>query len=379
MRLQLAIAAATAVAAAATVAIATATARADGTLAVRGVYYKERATRVTQPMLDAALEAGERGLVTGHFLVDAITSASQSAGAVNAEPFTERRYEAGLGYAHQLDGWKLGGEAKYSTESDYKSIYAGARAELELLQKNTVLGIGGGLGRDTISGGPASGLGQLMLVCSPDAAETPECELDTYAAYASASQIVGRTAVVGVSADFSALHGYMSNPYRSAIVGSGTSVGTLRERHPTDRNRTALAASARYFVRATETTLIGGYRYYRDNWGVRAHTPELRAVQEVGDGIDATFRYRFHDQTRKAFFYEERYDMEQPFLSDDVKLSKFTTHTLEAKLGVLGEVFELPARLAGARFEAILQYVVQNNRFGNAIVAHASFTIPILY
>ncbi len=171
----------------------------------------------------------------------------------------------------------------------------------------------------------------------------------------------------------------MSNPYRPAIVGSGTSVGTLRERHPTDRNRTALAASARYFVRPTETTLIGAYRYYRDNWGIRAHTPELRAIQQLGGGIDATFRYRFHDQTRKAFFYQERYDMEQPFLSDDVKLSKFTSHTLEAKLGVLGEVFELPSRWAGARFRLIIQYVLQHNRFGNAIVAHAAFTVPIPY
>ena len=377
MRLQLAIAALVAGAVAALTGAAPA--RADGTLAVRGVYYKERATRVMQPMLDAALEAGERGLVTGHLLVDAITSASQSAGAVNAEAFTERRYEGGLGYAHQLDGWKAGVEAKYSTESDYKSLYAGARAEIELLQKNTVLGLGGGLGKDTISGGPASGLGQIMLVCEPDAAERPSCELDSYSVYASASQIVSRTAVIGVSADFSALRGYMSNPYRSAIVGSGTSVGTLRERHPTDRNRTALAASARYFVRPTETTLIGAYRYYRDNWGIRAHTPELRAVQQLGGGIDATFRYRFHDQTRKAFFYQERYDMEQPFLSDDVKLSKFTSHTLEAKLGVLGEVFELPSRWAGARFEGIIQYVLQHNRFGNAIVAHAAFTVPIPY
>ena len=82
MRLQLAVA----VAAGALALLAAAPARADGTLAVRGVYYKERATRVMQPMLDGAFEAGERGLVTGHLLVDAITSASQSSGAVNTEP-----------------------------------------------------------------------------------------------------------------------------------------------------------------------------------------------------------------------------------------------------------------------------------------------------
>lgn len=378
MRLQLAPRLALLVAAA-VVAGAAATARADGTLAVRGVYYKERATRVMQPMLDGAFEAGERGLVTSHLLVDAITSASQSSGAVDAEPFTERRYEGGLGYAHQLDGWKLGGDTRYSSEPDYKSLYLGARGEVELAQKNTVLGLGGGVGRDTISGGPASGLEQLMLQCAPDAPETPECELSTYSVFASASQILSRTAVLGVTADFAALRGYMSNPYRSAIVG----LGTLRERHPNERDRVAIAASARYYVRATDTALVGSYRFYRDSWKIHAHTPELRVIQQVGAAIDATLRYRLHVQTKRAYFYKERYlerdVMELGFLSDDVKLSKFSGHTVEAKLGVLGEAFQLPERWAGARLEVILQYVIQNNRFGNAIVAHAALTIPFVY
>src|SRR5262245_16508749 len=90
-------------------------ARADGSLAMRGVYYKERATRVMQPMLDGTFEAGTSGLVTGHVLVDAITSASQSSGALNTEPFTENRYEGGVGYVHQLDTMKLGSDFKYSS------------------------------------------------------------------------------------------------------------------------------------------------------------------------------------------------------------------------------------------------------------------------
>jgi hypothetical protein len=358
---------------------AAAQARADGTLAMRGVYYKERATRVMQPMLDGALEAGERGLVTAHLLVDAITSASQSSGSIDARPFTEKRYEGGVGYARQLDGWTLGGEAKYSSEPDYKSFYLGVRGEVELAQKNAVLGLGGGVGSDTISGGPASGLAQLMLRCEPSSPETAECDLRTYSLFASASQIVSRAAVVGVSADFSALRGYMANPYRSAIVGNGTSIGTLRERHPTERNRTAVAISGRYHVRKTDTTIVGAYRFYRDNWKIHAHTPELRAVQQIAAGLDATLRYRFHDQTKQAFFYKERYPMEQTYVSDDVKLSRFTSHTIEAKIGMLGEVFELQKLWANARFEGILEYVIQNNRFGNAVVAHAALTIPFPY
>ena len=56
--------------------VAPAAARADGTLSLRGAYYKERSTRVVQPMLDASLEVGAAGALELHGLVDSITSAS---------------------------------------------------------------------------------------------------------------------------------------------------------------------------------------------------------------------------------------------------------------------------------------------------------------
>ena len=45
----------------------------------------------------------------------------------------------------------------------------------------------------------------------------------------------------------------------------------------------------------------------------------------------------------------------------------------------LGEAFELGGRWAGARFEGILEYVIQNNRFGNAIIAQLAVTLPFDY
>ena len=108
------------------------TSSADGTLTMRGVYYKERSTRVVQPMLDGMFEVGLRGLFTGHLLVDAITSASASSGAAAAAAFTERRFEGGAGYAQEFDGpedsildvFRLGASTRVSREPDYRSLYA---------------------------------------------------------------------------------------------------------------------------------------------------------------------------------------------------------------------------------------------------------------
>jgi len=376
MRLQLA--AGRAALAAIGLLLATSPARADGTLTARGVYYKERATRVMQPMLDAMFDAGTHGVVTGHFLVDAITSASASSGAADATAFSEQRYESGVGYTHQLDALTIGADAKLSTESDYVSRYVGVRSQLELFQKNTVVGLGGGISFDKVTAAASQGPSMITLRCDAAHPTETECGLDVYAVYGSVSQLLGPNTVLGASIDISTLRGFQSNPYRQAIVGESFAP----ERHPTERNREAFALSARYYVEDSHTTVIGAYRYYRDSWQVHAHTPELRIVQELGREVDVGLRYRYYTQDG-AYFFHPRYPADDAamtqFVSDDVKLSSFTGQAFEAKAGVLGDLIHLPGRWAAARFEAIFEYAIQNNRFGNAVIAHVALTIPFSY
>jgi hypothetical protein len=378
----------------ATVAIlvaAAGSAHADGALSMRGVYYKERSTRVVQPMLDGLFEVGERGLVTAHLLVDAITSASAGSGAASAA-FTEKRYEAGVGYTREIDAphslsfvdrFRIGGEGKYSTESDYRSLYVGARAEADLAQKNAMIGLGGGVSADTLNAAGTQNplVGQLPLQCNNASPATmQDCSLTGYSGFASVSQITSKNSLVGVSYDVTKLHGFQANPYRQVLTGDGF----VAEKHPNDRLRQALAVSARYFVTASQTTLVAAYRYYRDDWKIRAHTPELRIIQQVGSVADASVRYRYYTQTA-AFFYERRYGSSNPamnatpYFTDDPKMSPFTGHILEAKLGVNGEAFELGGKWGGARFEGVLEYILQHNRFGNAVVAHVAITVPFDY
>jgi hypothetical protein len=364
MRMQLIRAATSVVLGAALVAVAAPRARADGELTVRGVYYKERATRVQQPMLDGAFDVSDSGVVSGHVLVDAITSASGASGAAG-EAFSETRYEAGAGYTHQLSHLRLGGTARYSTEPDYRSLFGGARVELELFEKNLVLGVGGDLGRDHVTNAGAQ---------DPLAMNEIEGDLTTMLGSFSVSQLVSQDAVVAVTYDVARLDGFQQNPYRSVV----SDMGLIPEVHPEKRTRQAIAGTGRYFLGETRTVIVGTYRYYFDDWGVHAHTPELRVVQEAGDGVEFGARYRFHHQDA-ADFFSLRYAGTEMYRTDDVKLSAFESHTFEGKLGAMGEVFGLSGRWAGSRMEVLLQYVAQDNRFGNAIVAQAAFTVPFTY
>lgn len=363
-------------------------AHADGELTARSVYYKERSTRVIQPMLDGMFDAGERGLATAHFLVDAITSASAGSGAASAAAFTETRYEGGGGYTHEFDGpahswldrYRIGGDAKYSTESDYESLYIGARFEAELAQKNATFGLGVGLGDDTITNaGAQSPMGGPQLQCDVSSSATAtQCALSTYSLSTSLSQILAKNMVAAVSYDLEKLDGYQANPYRTVI----TATGLVPEVHPNSRLRQAFAGTLRYYLRATHTTLIGAYRFYRDDWHIRAHTPELRIVQAVGTMADASIRYRYYRQSA-AYFYEARYPTldasKVNYVTDDPKMSGYDGSTMEAKLGVLGEAFGLSGTWAGARFEGVLEYIIQHNRFGDAVVAHVALTLPLSY
>ncbi|HEY1811842.1 MAG TPA: DUF3570 domain-containing protein [Kofleriaceae bacterium] len=364
-------------------------ARADGTITERDVYYKERSTRVIQPILDGMFDAGERGLVTTHVLVDAITSASAGAGASNGVAFSKTREEFGAGYIHELDGphdsfvdkIRVGGDAKYSTENDYTSLYGGARVEADLAQKNATVGLGVGYSGDNSDNSGAQGpMGGPPLVCDSDrpTVTAPSCHLGTFVFNATASQIISRNALVGIMYDLQRIHGFQSNPYRTVV----TEDGLLPESHPDERLRQSVTASARFYVPATHTAFIPSYRFYWDNWSIHAHAPELRIVQDVGQYADASVAYRYYHQTA-SYFYEQRYGEIDPtavhFITDDPKMSAFDGDMMQAKLGVAGAEFGFGGNWAAARFEGILSYIIQHNRFGNAGEAQFAITYPFNY
>jgi hypothetical protein len=337
-----------------------------GDVSVRAVYYKEHSTRVEQPMIDARLDLGDGQQVDAHFLVDAITSASPGSGAVGI-PFTERRYEAGGGYLKALRDlpMRLGALVRGSIEPDYESAFAGGHVEYDLADKNFTLAATIGGGRDHITNAGAQG---------PFVAAISEHLNDGLASF-SASQILSKNTVASLTYDLAYYHGYLANPYRSVITADGLEP----ERVPPTRWRNAFAAIVRHYVPETATTLIGSYRYYIDDWGVRSHTPELRFIQQAGEDMTFGGGFRYYHQRAASFFlpvYPSADPMIEPWLTDDPKLSAFTGETMTATFGVAGHAFGLDGRWSAAHLDVIIEYVVQHNRFGNAGIGHVALTVP---
>ncbi len=340
---------------------------ADGEVSVRGAYYKEKSTRVAQPMVDARFDVGQNGSLEAHFLLDAITSASGAAGAVG-EAFTEQRAEGGLSYLHRIGDWGFGLGGRISDEPDYKSRFAILRGLRELAQKNTTLSVAAALGKDEISN--ASSQGGLMSAFSDD--------LSTALGSVSVSQILSPVLVASATYDFTYLHGYQANPYRLVPAG-----GTLEsERVPDKRYRNAMHVGLRGWLAPTRTAVFTGYRLYADDWGIIGHTPELRVIQEIVPNLDVVGRYRFHYQNG-ADFYEDVYDSAdpamEPFLTADEKLGPMITHTFGLKVDVALSALGIPGPGGKWRTEALFEYIVQNTDFGNAVNLQLAVTVPFEY
>lgn len=348
--------------------LAPSTLHADGLLTMRGAYYKERSTRVVQPMLNADLDVGTDGQLLAHGLVDAITSASAASGAVG-DPFTERRSEAGALYMHSLGRYRLGGGLRYSSEPDYQSTFGSLRLEADFAQRNTTVGLNIARGRDHIdNSGSQGGLSSILTGT-----------LDTSMVSASLTQLLSPVSVVSFSYDLMYLEGFQENIYRTVPAG-----GMIQpERVPDRRLRQAMASTLRYYVESTNTAVIASYRYYLDDWGIRAHAPEMRTVQELLEGdVELHLNYRYYRQ-RRADFYEEVYDsgdMEiEPYLTADSKLGDVRTHNAGFKLACRLRRFGVGGSWGDVRVEGLFQYLKQNTHYGDAVISQLAMTFPIDY
>jgi hypothetical protein len=343
-------------------------AQGEGEIQLRGVYYKEKATRVTQPMVDMKVQATEELEVDAHLLVDSITSASVASGAGN-EAFTENRVEGGTGLGYRMGDYIVGAFGRYSSEPDYKSLFGGVRAAAELAQKNTTVGMALSLGSDQVSNAGARDEGMLpaMLI---------EGELRTLMSSMSLTQILSPLVAVGLTYDLSYLSGFQENPYRP-VFGAGT---VARERVPDGRVRHALFGTIRSSLPGTDSTLVTSYRFYIDDWDVLAHTPEIRLIQELGQDLNLHLRFRYYRQTG-AYFYKPLYQTLdpalEPYVSEDVKLSAFTASTYGARLEFPLAKLGVEGKAGDVRLDILLAYVVQNNRYGNAVEGQLGVAFPL--
>ncbi|MBJ74621.1 MAG: hypothetical protein CMN31_25370, partial [Sandaracinus sp.] len=119
-------------------------------------------------------------------------------------------------------------------------------------------------------------------------------------AFVGGSQILSPTTVASLGYDLTYQWGRLEQVWNS--LPTDRRVVRPGEIFPGTRLRHALSAELRQHVPATRSTLHAGYRYYRDDFGLDAHTLELELYQWLGRRLYVRGGYRLHDQSAVDFF-----------------------------------------------------------------------------
>ncbi len=349
-----------------------------GEVSLRGGYFGEPHTRGVAGGRDERLETPWDVELSGHYMLDAITSASQATGVQTDRAFTERRHEGGLGVAKAWDlqsailGLSLYG--RYSSEPDYQSVSGNLTGSLAWNDRASTLTLGIVYLHDWVG---AILRGANRSLGGRDLSDRGVVgQLDAVTVTATFEQILSPRTLLQVGYDLGVQQGFLANPYRQVSVQ-----GVLRpETHPDERWRHTGSARLAHVFPESGTAVHLLYRAYLDSWRIAAVNPEVRIYQELGDSWLLRLRYR-HYRQRRAFFYradQADYRADDPYFSSDPKMSAFYSHLLGVKLRGNG-AWVAPLLGSWVRDwigELSVERLWTTNRFGNAVIGQASLTIP---
>jgi uncharacterized protein DUF3570 len=304
-------------------AVASTAARAGSSIDFRTLYYGEGdgRTQVINPEMLFTQDFGDKGQLglllaydsisgaspTGAYpSVDATVSASGVAGSSSNIPMVEyrdTRRATSLSYSKRLGSHIPSVDLSYSREGDYLSKGVSLADSWELFGKRSTLHAGVGVLHDNIY--PAhTDLNFTKSSLSLSAGWT---------------QVLGPRDLMDFSYGLTKLDGYLTDPYKVvSVVSLGTTVPEIR---PDTRSRNAaLIKYAHYYLSRTAFKI--SYRYYWDDWALKAHTLDLGWDRRAGQKVIISPRVRFYQQDSASFFAYQ-FAAPQQYMSADYRLSAF--------------------------------------------------------
>lgn len=253
--------------------------------------------------------------------VDAYSSASSDKidpSTISSASYSDKRIYPSLSWSRANDKkvTTVGATASLSKEFDYFSVGAGVNAYKDSKDKTRQVGVKLQTYQDVVTliypieqrGGKDNGGTEPRK---------------TYSATLSLSQIINQRLQVLLLTDFAYQNGLLSLPF-NRVYFTDSSVGI--ERLPSSRLKIPVSLRANYFL-GDRTILRTFYRFYKDDWGLTAHTAELETVVKLTPFISISPFYRYYSQTGIDYFAPyATHNKQDAYYSSDYDLSKFDSH-----------------------------------------------------
>jgi hypothetical protein len=145
------------------------------------------------------------------------------------------------------------------------------------------------------------------------------------------------------------------------------------ENLPDKRYKIPLGVRANYFI-GDRFIIRSFYRYYIDNWGVRAHTIDLEIPIKITQFVSVSPFYRFYKQTAADYFAAfSQHTANETYFTSDYDLSKFNSNFFGA-----GVRFAPPEGLFGVKNWSSIElrygrYNRSNGLQSNIVSLHLKF------
>ncbi|MBW8874279.1 MAG: DUF3570 domain-containing protein [Acidobacteria bacterium] len=317
------------------------------------LYYGEQSrVQVYEPIVRATRLFGDGQSLSAQLGIDVITGASPSgarpsgsvqtmttasgrvvnvpAGSIPSVRFQDHR--AGLDGEWQKPWGKIvtstfGVHA--SREKDYQSLGITGKVSAELMQRLLTVTAGGGYNDDSVFpvGGTPVGLSDGSEVSKRANSKRVTNLL------LGVSRVLTRRWILSLDGSRTLEKGYLTEPYKViSLVDpfSGEPQAEVTDNRPSTRTRTsALLSSAYHF---THDIGYASYRYYRDTWGIRSNTLDLKYRHDLEGDWYIEPHIRYYRQSAADFFTTGISSFLAPpeFATSDYRLGRLTTLTLGA-------------------------------------------------
>jgi hypothetical protein len=248
--------------------------------------------------------------LTGQIYVDAVSNASVDV-VTTASPYKERRNEFSLGLDYAVRDSNLTVGLSTSREPDYRADAISFDISTETYGGMTTVNLGFTRGADKV--------GQNNAIGFFDQAKHWQYRVGV-------TQILTPRWLASANLEAISDTGYLGNPYRAARVFGAA----VPENLPRTRSSRAINFRAIGDL-GSRDAVRGSYRYFWDNWQVKAHTLEGGYSRYVGESFlfDAFLRYYKQD---KASFYSDDAQSQTQFVTRNRQLGTYDGNTLGGKV-----------------------------------------------
>jgi hypothetical protein len=319
---------------------------------------------ITGPSVLLRKKAGDNLSFTAGYYEDMISSASIDV-KLSASPYheTRRQENVGVDYLHGKSTYSAG--YIHSKEPDYTANTSYYSVSQDMFGDLTTLTLGYRRGWDQVFRDIKTPGG----VIENDPTFHQRADHRGYSL--SLSQILTRNTIAVFNYELLTDQGYLANPYRKIRYlspGQGEGFTLADQVYPNTRTSNSASLELKHYL-PWRAALTGKYRFFRDTWGIVAHTAEVDYTQPwrhfTFDGS-----LRFYTQ-RHADFYSDLFPRAnyQNFMARDRELAAFRTYTIGAGLAYDFQVPGMPWFDRNTLNVRVDHLLVDYNDFRDALLA----------